>query len=421
MSNLHWKVSPSGLYRLFDPRTGAPRCPGSVRLCAKVPKKTSVYAQEGTAAHFVASQCLEHNLDPENFIGNCVDCSDSRNPSWAGSPGKNDSVFTVTDEMAQAVLVYVNEVRSSNEALCQPVCYVEKSLDIGWLVPKLRGTGDHVAIEALGKVVVHDYKHGMGVAVDADYNPQMMAYALGALGRDNVACADIVQWTIVQPRAFHAAGAIRSQEMSADDLVAWGMDILRPGVLRVDNKDAEIQEGEWCRFCDAKGVNCPLKQTSTRTTLMQALPEECAARTIQPTSPDLLSSDELAEVLHAKRDVENWLKACWDEAMRRAEEGNPPSGYKLVAGRKSRNWKDERSALQLAAQCLHIDQYAPRTPVTPAQLEKLLKEVGRADIVKLLDVCIDVKQGATLAPVTDPRRDLSETRIEAMFGKSEKG
>jgi len=48
-------------------------CPGSVNAIAALPKReverTSLYADEGTAAHNLAERCLREDIDPAHSLG----------------------------------------------------------------------------------------------------------------------------------------------------------------------------------------------------------------------------------------------------------------------------------------------------------------------------------------------------------------
>ena len=56
---------------------------------------------------------------------------------------------------------------------------IEQRLDFSRWVEDSFGTGDCVIV-ADETLQVIDYKHGVGVLVSAEKNPQMMCYALGA-------------------------------------------------------------------------------------------------------------------------------------------------------------------------------------------------------------------------------------------------
>ena len=76
------------------------RCPGSVWLCQQAPKRpVSVFAEEGTVAHHVAEDCLSNLNNPSAYLGEQI-------TSPAGMS------FTVTQEMVDALDIYVDAVRS---------------------------------------------------------------------------------------------------------------------------------------------------------------------------------------------------------------------------------------------------------------------------------------------------------------------
>jgi len=82
-------------------------CPGSVNLIAKcnVPDTSSVYADEGTAAHELLEQCLLNDSDPENYRDHVFTV--------------NGNGYIVDDDMIDAVgvaLKYVRTREASNGA-----------------------------------------------------------------------------------------------------------------------------------------------------------------------------------------------------------------------------------------------------------------------------------------------------------------
>ena len=62
MTKKHAKLSASGSSRWIN-------CPGSIKAEESFPDKTSVFADEGSAAHELAEQSLVQNLPPSNWIG----------------------------------------------------------------------------------------------------------------------------------------------------------------------------------------------------------------------------------------------------------------------------------------------------------------------------------------------------------------
>ncbi len=102
----HAKLSPSSAKRWMA-------CPGSVRMESTIPDKGSEFADEGTAAHFLASECLEGEHDAAYFIGRNIVVHD-KTTYWAGrGSGAGGSVFAVDRDMAGFVQQFLDFVREA--------------------------------------------------------------------------------------------------------------------------------------------------------------------------------------------------------------------------------------------------------------------------------------------------------------------
>lgn len=179
----HARLSPSGAHRWMA-------CPGSVVLEADYPDKGSVYADEGTAAHTLASWCLEDGADADQYRDIEIVVGERK--------------FTVTQDMIDYVQDYVKLVR---EYAHGGQLLVEQKVPIGHLTGEegATGTSDAVIVRR-DELVVMDLKYGMGVKVDAEANPQLMMYALGAYEAFHVLGEfQIVTMVIHQPRLNHVA------------------------------------------------------------------------------------------------------------------------------------------------------------------------------------------------------------------------
>ena len=115
----------------------------------------------------------------------------------------------------------VQRLKDSN---ADPVVLIEQHLDYSKFVREGFGTGDCIII-ADGELHIIDYKHGRGVLVEAENNPQMQLYALGAMEIfDGIYDIDTVVMTIFQPRREN----VSSFSLSKDELYAWAENTLKP-------------------------------------------------------------------------------------------------------------------------------------------------------------------------------------------------
>ena len=149
-------------------------CTPSARLEQNFPNESSVYAEEGTAAHALGEYKLRKYLHER-----------VRRPT---SEFDNEEMEANTDIYAEFIITTVEKIK---ETCLHPLVMVEERLDYSYLVPQGFGTGDCVVI-ADGTLYVMDYKNGKGVFVSCDHNPQMMLYALGAYHAYGYDCAIVL-------------------------------------------------------------------------------------------------------------------------------------------------------------------------------------------------------------------------------------
>lgn len=371
-------------------------CPGSVRLSAGMPKTSSVYAEEGTAAHELAEMCLKHNKDAEKYIGVKL--------------AVNGKSYEVTSEMADAVQIYVDAVRADLAAAGQGAeLKIEQQFHLDWLKEGLFGTNDAMVGELFGTLRVFDYKHGAGVAVEAEDNPQMMYYALGAAYGD---AYEDVELVIVQPRAHHPAGPVRRCKMTTDELTRWGQEVLLPGAEATEDPEAPLATGDHCRFCPALAV-CPKQREQALVVAREAFADTPSA----PPAPEVMSLKDLKRVLDVSDMVSAWMDACWAHVKNLIESGvaTPEQiGYKLVAGKKgNRAWKDEALAEKWLKGSLGDGAYTKKL-LSPSQAEKAMGK----EIKGVMDQMVTQPEGKpTLAPLSDKRPAIAPAI--AAFGEVE--
>ncbi len=320
-------------------------CPGSSVILSKLQFPQSDepdYRRDGIAAHEAAAHCLTQDIDAWEIIGQ----------EFHGVKADAD--------MAEAIQVYLDYARSIRTEGATVRVEVPVGEDPARRPhPKFYGRVD---LEQYGPDIldVVDYKHGEGIVVEPDENAQMMYYAYGILwertSRGIAVRSDrLVRLTIVQPRAFHEDGPVRTWETTAGEIIHWGETTLVPAMERAEF-DLTLDPGKWCRFCPAK-LFCPLLQS-----LFGAAAKADAS--VLPSFGQKRIGLEYAQL----EAVNFYIKALKDEVYRRNMLGNTVPGTKLVMKRANRVWNDQALA---ALEVLGDARFTKPELKSPAEIEKL--------------------------------------------------
>lgn len=319
-------------------------CPGSQALlrALKLPEGSgdSDFAAEGTAAHEAAAECLLKGSDAWELIG----------LTYNG--------HVITEDHANNIQVYLDECRRD----MVPGATVKIEQRIG---KRYDGTRPHplyygsVDFSAYGEdlLVITDFKFGVGIPVEPEWNAQCMYYAFGILiSRPMVRSDREVRIKIVQPRCFHPDGPVREWVTTAGEILEWGNSVLLPAML-----DAEISErflnGKWCRFCPAKIV-CPILGG-----MFGAAAKADASQALH-LNPERLAA-EYAEI----ETVKMYIKAIEDEVYRRNMAGHTVPGTKLIKKRAFRVFKD--GATELFKLRFGEEAFTKPELKSPADMEKV--------------------------------------------------
>ena len=350
-------------------------CPPSVRLSEGYMDKASVFAMEGTSAHELCEYKLRSALGME-----------------AENPTENlDFYNTEMEECAEGYATYILElVEKAKETCSDPVVMVEQRVDFSRYVPEGFGTADCIIIadETLNIV---DYKHGKGVEVSAEDNPQMKLYALGALELfDCLYDISKVQMTIFQPRLSNVSEFV----MDKADLLNWANDELTAKAELAFEGKGELCCGEWCKFCKAK-ANC---KERARVNM------EMAQYEFRKSS--LLTDKEVVEILSRIDELTSWASDVKNFALEQAVRGKQWPGWKVVEGRSNRKYTDEGAVAQVVKNAGYNPYDEKIMGIT-----NMTKMLGKEKFNELLGDFVERPQGKpTLVTEDDNRPEMNTAK-----------
>lgn len=345
-------------------------CPASVRLSDGLPDESSAYADEGTLAHELAAAIL------------------------LGQP-----VGHAEASMHESVMDYVNAVRASAGG---HAIMVEQRVDFSEAIgqPGSFGTADAIVI-AGDQLRIYDLKYGMGVRVDAEENPQLQLYALGALHQyEMLGPFKTVRMAIHQVRLNHMSEWV----VSVDDLAAFAARA-RAAAEEALSETATFLPGEkQCRWCKAK-AHCPALAETVAEMIGQSF-ENLDAEELA-SEPDRVGLNYLSHCMSAVGLVEDWCKGIRSRVERELLAGNTIDGWKLVQGRKgARKWSSEADAeAALKRMRLKVDDIFDYRVISPTAAERLAKQgvIGARQWPQLEALISQSEGGLSVAPASDKR------------------
>ena len=354
-------------------------CPPSARLCETYEDKGSDYAAEGTDAHELCEYKLKRALG--------MDASDpTENLTW-----HNEEM----EDCANGYAAYILEmVEAAKESCADPKVLIEQRVDFSRWVEQGFGTADCIII-ADGTLRICDYKHGLGVLVDATDNPQMKCYALGALELfDDIYDIDNVSMTIYQPRRQN----ISTFEISKDALYKWADEVLKPTADLAFAGDGNFLCGEWCGFCKAKH-ECRARAESNLTLAQYDF-----------KFPPLLEDSEIEYILSRADELVAWASDIKEYALQQAISGKEWAGWKLVEGRSNRKYSNEEAVIQVVTDA-GFDPYEKKL----LGITAMQKRLGKSRFDELLTAYIEKPQGKpTLVPESDKRPAMNNAKTDFM-------
>ena len=349
----HALLSPSSAYRWLN-------CTPAPRLEATLPEKLSSYAQEGTLAHSVCEITAKKRfkkIEPDEYIR-------------AVEKLKANSFWN--DEMFRTAEIYVEHLaEQAMKFEYEPYVTFEVEVCISDYVPESFGRCDCVMFGD-DTLIITDYKHGKGVPVSAEKNPQMMLYALGALKLYQPIFGNAlkkIEIYVDQPRL----DSYENWQCSVDELIAWGESIKLKAQAAFAG-EGEYRSGTWCQFCRANGI-CKA-QADVQISAFEDFAD------VVNQSPGLLSPEETGVLLKKGEALTVWYEALRQSALEKILGGCKIPGYKVVEGRSSRTWTNQDEALEkLQASGIERAMIYDSVPKTLAKLEKMLGNVKFRELV----------------------------------------
>ena len=366
MPDIHSPLSPSSAFRWI-------KCTPSAKLNAALPDSTSEYALQGTAAHTLCEYKLQKLLGKD-----------------AKDPTENLTYFDAemadcTDSYQQ----YVSEQVEKAKQFCKdPIVLVEQKLDFSKWVPQGFGTGDCVIV-ADNVLTVIDFKYGVGVLVEAEQNPQMMCYALGALALfDSIYDIENVVMTIFQPRRDN----ISTYELSKKELLQWADEILSPAAQLAAKGEGEFKAGKHCRFCKVKAT-CRKRAEYNL---------ELARYDFE--MPANLEDTEIEVILSKADELAAWCSDIKEYAFQQALNGKQWNGWKLVEGRSVRKYINEDAVAETVKNAGY-DPYEHKV----LGITAMTRMLGKAKFENLLGSFIEKPTGKpALVPKSDKRPSINK-------------
>ena len=369
----HALLSPSSSHRWMN-------CTPSAMLEAEFENKSSQAAEEGTAAHAFCEHKLKKALRMR-----------SKRPV---SDYDSDEMQEHTDAYVDFVL---EQLEIAKQTCKDPIILIEQKVDFSDYVPDGFGTADCLIVSD-DKLHIIDFKYGLGVLVEAEENPQMKCYALGALAiYDSLYDISQVSMSIFQPRREN----VSTWTVPVENLRTWAEEELKPKAEMAIRGEGTFCAGEWCQFCRA-AVKCRARAEEK----LKIAQEEFKL-------PPLLTDEEIEELLPILPDITKWANDIAAYALESAvHHGKEWNGYKVVEGRSNRKYSDEDAVAKAAKEHGYTDIYK-QSLINITEMQKLM---GKKEFEEIIGGLLIKPQGKpTLVPVTDKRQPMNVADVKNDF------
>lgn len=361
-------------------------CTAAPRYEQWFPESTSEYAEEGRLAHSI---CELKVL--KKFTASVTQ------KAYTARLNKLKKEPMYNPEMDRTSDLYVEHLTErAMQFNAAPYVAAEVRVDYSDYAPEGFGTCDCVMIGG-DCIIITDYKHGKGVPVSAENNPQMKLYALGALKKYRAIYGDTIKRVIMVIEQLRLSEDASLWETTTEELTAWGESI-KPIAEKAFRGLGEFVPGEHCRFCRGKA------QCRARADINTALEEfkDCVPQEKAEPWENILTDTEIGDLLTRGAELVKWYKDIEEYALSALLNGKEIPGWKAVAGRSDRTFTDQDAAVAAVIAAGYDESLVyERKAKTLTELEKLMGKTEFAE--KIGQYVIKPMGKPTLAPMSDKR------------------
>ena len=352
-------------------------------LASKEEDEGSEAAQFGTETHALAEAYINESLKLTAYDANVAPTAEELKKTLTLY---NDEMEYLANSYSTYVVEQVDFERKRTGK--EPIVLIEQYLEMDY-APDTHGTVD-CCIIAGDTLTVIDNKTGfikVTAEEDGQLNSQLAIYGLYAYKafKDVYAIKEI-RLVIYQER-IHNLSEIA---VTAEQLEAWGKDVLVPAAQNAMSENPKSASGWWCKYCPGKAT-CRTRH------------DEAFSAAGEMKQPNLMTDEEIEAVLPKLDSVIAYAEAVKEYALKKAiEQGRRWTGFKLVESQTKRKITDEIAVGKILTDAGY-DPYTKKL----LSISDIQKMVGKSQFDTLVGNYVTRPKGQpTLVPEGDSRTEI---------------
>lgn len=337
------------------------KCPMWPQMNQAFPRESGEAAKEGTVVHTIGEKMIKRSLAAVGY-------GQSLEPFPDYIEGSMVDGVIVTSDMIKAAELYAEEaVRAMHISgqFLEPYIGIEERVGMPMVHPENYGTLDFYCVfPKMRSLVVQDLKYGYGV-VEATDNWQLIDYAAGVMQRlvDLKVPVGISTITlkVVQPRAYHKDGPVRSHTITATEL--WDrVAELNASAEEAHGPNPRAVTGRHCRYCP--GRHCCEAALRAGVDMWEAVVE--GSGPVDMTAESLAAQYTIIqEALDRLGYVNSGLEAQLEAMIRN---GQRVPGYDIVSHSGKRVWNKSAADIKNLGALLGVEM-TKEVLISPKQAE----------------------------------------------------